>query len=82
MKNMKFKGRELRLNRATEPKRREKKIKGQAAAQESRKELRAAKKEMQDEDEQIKNIGEIDSGEDSEDEVGKKRKADRQLRLN
>jgi len=46
MKNMKFKGRELRLNRATEPKRREKKIKGQAAAQESRKELRAAKKEM------------------------------------
>lgn len=80
-KSMRFKGRELRINRATEPKRREKKDKRQAAAQESRKELRQAKKDILAEDDQLKNMGDIDSGEDSEDDKGKQRKAERQVRL-
>ena len=80
-KGMKFKGRELRINRAVEPKRREKKKNRQAAAQEERRERRQTKKELDDEDEQLQNLGEIDSGEDSEDEKGKQKKAERQIRL-
>ena len=78
---MKFKGRELRINRAVEPKRREKKKNRQAAAVEERRERRNQKEEMETEADQLRNIGEIDSGEDSEDEKGKKRKEERQIRL-
>lgn len=42
-KDMKFKGRELRINRAVEPKRREKKKNRQAAALEERRERRKIK---------------------------------------
>jgi len=80
-KGMKFKGRELRINRAVEPKRREKKKNRQAAAQEERRQRSQTKKELDDEDEQLQNLGEIDSGEDSEDEKGKQKKAERQIRL-
>ena len=77
---MKFKGRELRINRAVEPKRREKKKNRQAVALEERRERRKQKQEMEDEADQLGRLGEIES-EDSEDEKGKKRKAERQIKL-
>ena len=79
-KGMKFKGRELRINRAVEPKRREKKKNRQAVALEERRERRKQKQEMEDEADQLGRLGEIES-EDSEDEKGKKRKAERQIKL-
>ena len=79
---MKFKGRELRVARAVEPKRREKKKNRQEAALQERRERRQQRYAQGDEDDQVlKNYRDGYSSEDSEDEKVKKRKADKQIRL-
>ena len=79
-KDLKFKGRELRIARAVEPKRREKKQlrKEQAYAERrERKKQRQADEDQSDEDVIPRNIGDAYSSEDSDDEKIKKKKADR-----
>jgi len=86
-KGMKFKHRELRINRAVEPKRREKKKNRQAAALEDRRERRR-EREAEDNgkgkgDDDVlppKNFGDY-SSEDSDDEKMIKRKAQRTISL-
>ena len=83
-KNLVFKGRELRINRATEPKRREKKKNRQEAALTERRERRAEKRAAEaasDEEEIPRNFADAYSSEDSDDDKIKKRKQDRQVRL-
>ena len=76
-KNLKFKHRELRVNRAVEPKRREKKAKRKEAALMDRREKRAKRLEGAELDDEAlalkRNLGEVQS-DDSEDEAPKKKK--------
>lgn len=83
---MRFKQRDLRIARAVEPKRREKKKNRQAAALEERRERRRERLEGNDSGEESeplppKNFGDAYSSEDSDDDKMKKRKADREVRL-
>ena len=76
---MKFRGRDLRINRAVEPKRREKKLKRKAEALDERRkrklEKQGAKDKESDEDiSPLKNAGDAYSSEDSEDEKMKLKK--------
>lgn len=83
-KGLKFKGRELRIKRAVEPKRREKKELRKKAALEERREKRRQRQAAEDSDDEPlppKNFGDAYSSEDSDDEKIKKRKAERQIRL-
>ena len=76
-KDLKFKGRELRINRAVEPKRREKKKQRKEAALAERRERRKQKEIGSDTDEELnvpRNIGDAYSSEDSEDEKFKVKK--------
>ena len=69
-RGMKFKGRELRINRATEPKGREKKKNRKEAALKERRERRNEKmKQSDDDDEPLppRNFGDAFESEDSDD---------------
>ncbi len=71
---VKFKGRELRLKKATDPKKREKKANRKEAALEQRREKRRLKQRNEDSDsDDLKNFGRKlqDVSDDSEDEGGK-----------
>ena len=86
-RNLRFKGRELRVNRATEPKRREKKIKRKEAALQERRErrqIKVAEGDVDGEDSEElppRNFGDAYSSEDSDDEKIKKRKAKRNIKF-
>ena len=78
-KGLKFRGRDLRINRAVEPKRREKKMKRKAEALDERRKRKLEKKgdkdkESDEEIQPLKNAGDAYSSEDSEDEKTKLKK--------
>ena len=76
---MKFKGRDLRVQKATEPKRREKKAERKVAELEARRERRKRLREQEEEDDEatkpMKNFGDMYSSDDSDVEKVKKRRA-------